>query len=125
VLLVREAVRLEDLPFDLHVVTDGQAAIDFIAKAEADAGAPRPDYLLLDLNLPRKDGFQVLERVRTSPLYKDVSVLVMTSSDAPADRTRAHELGAGYFRKPPNYDAFLAIGQVLRQLFEGRENRGQ
>jgi CheY-like chemotaxis protein len=119
-ILVREAIREEKLPLDVYVASDGQQAIEFIARAEADANAPRPHILLLDLNLPKKDGFEVLERLRAGAKYKDIPVLVMTSSDSPADRNRASQLGAGYFRKPGTYDSFLKIGAVLRQIIVDR-----
>jgi CheY-like chemotaxis protein len=117
-LLVREAIRLEKLPLDVHVVPDGQQAIEFIMRAESDPEAPCPHYLLLDLNLPKKDGFEVLQRLRASPKCKDIPVLIMTSSDAPADQNRTAELGASYFRKPGDYEAFLKLGGVLRQLMK-------
>lgn len=117
-LLVREAIRMENLPLEMHVASDGQEAIDFIAAAEADPDAPDPDLLLLDLNLPKRDGFEVLRRLRASPKYKGIPVLIMTSSDSAADQSRATELGARYFRKPPNYDEFLKLGKALRQLMK-------
>jgi CheY-like chemotaxis protein len=117
-LLVREAIRMENLPLEVHVASDGQKAIDFIAAAEADPDAPYPDLLLLDLNLPKRDGFEVLRRLRASPKYKDIPVLIMTSSDSAADHSRATELGARYFRKPPNYDEFLKLGKALRELMK-------
>ena len=118
VLLVREAIRLEKLPLELHIATDGEEAIKFIERAETDPGGPCPHILLLDLNLPKKDGFEVLRRLRASAKFKDIPVLIMTSSDSPGDRSRAAELGAGYFRKPGSYDAFLKLGAVLRQLIK-------
>jgi len=114
--MVREAIQTENLPFELHLATDGQKAIDFIARAEQDPGAPCPQFLLLDLNLPKKDGFEVLRRLRASSVCKDIPVLIITSSDSPSDLSQAAAFGAGYFRKPPSYDEFLKLGGVLRQL---------
>jgi two-component system, chemotaxis family, response regulator Rcp1 len=116
---VREAVRIENLPLEVHIAEDGQKAIDFIKRAEADPDAPCPHLLLLDLNLPKKDGLEVLQWLRGSGKYKGIPVIIITSSDSPADRRRAAELGAGYFRKPPNYDQFMKLGGVLKQLLEG------
>lgn len=113
---MREAIQLENLPLDLHIVSDGQKAIDFIARAEADPNAPCPHLLVLDLNLPKKDGFEVLRRLRASVACKDVPVLIVTSSDSPADLRQAAALGAGYFRKPPSLEEFLKLGGVLREL---------
>jgi DNA-binding response OmpR family regulator len=117
-LLVREAIRMENLPLQVHIASDGEQAIEFIARAERDSEAPCPHFLLLDLNLPRVDGFDVLRRLRASDKYKAIPVLIISSSDSPADRSRAASLGAGYFRKPPSYDEFLKLGAVLRQLLE-------
>ena len=74
--------------------------------------------ILLDLNLPKVDGFDVLRRLRASEKCKDVPVIVITSSDSPADRSQAASLGAGYFRKPPSYEEYLKLGAVLRQLLK-------
>jgi CheY-like chemotaxis protein len=107
---------MENLPVDVRVVLDGQEAIDFIAKAGSEPDAPCPHFLLLDLNLPKVDGFGVLRRLRASERLKAIPVLVITSSDSPDDRRRAAELGAGYFRKTPSYEDFLKLGGVLKQL---------
>src|SRR5579884_3005881 len=117
-LLVREVIRKENLPFDVHLVSDGQQAVDFIANSEHDDQAPCPHLLLLDLNLPKRDGFEVLRRLRQSPRCKHSAVLVITSSDSAADRSQAASLGAAYFRKPPNYQEFLKLGAILKQMME-------
>jgi len=109
---------MESLPLEVHSVRDGQRAIDFIIQAEEDSGAPGPDLVLLDLNLPRRHGFEVLQRLRASEQYKHVPVLIITSSDAPSDRQQAELFGASYFRKPPSYDAFLKLSGVIRRLME-------
>ncbi len=117
-LLVREAIRLENLPIDLHVASDGQRAIAFIDQSDKDPNAPCPHVLLLDINLPKADGFEVLRRLRESERCGNVPVLMISSSDSPSDRNQAAELGAGYFRKPPNYDEFLKLGAVLKKLLK-------
>jgi DNA-binding response OmpR family regulator len=117
-LLVREAIRMEDLPLEVHVAPDGQQAIEFITKAETDPDAPCPQLVLLDLNLPKVDGFDILRRLRASQKFKTIPVLIVSSSDSPTDRSRAAELGAGYFRKPPSYEEFLKLGAVLKQLLK-------
>lgn len=112
---MREVVRTENLPLDVHVAVDGQQAIEFIEKAEQDPNAPCPHFLLLDLNLPKRDGFEVLRRLRASEKCKAIPAVIITSSDSPNDVSQAAALGAGYFRKPPSYEDFLKLGQVLRQ----------
>ncbi len=111
---------MEGLPFDVFTVHDGEQAIDFITRAERDSSAPSPEFLLLDLNLPKKDGFEVLRRLRESSKYKDVPVLIVTSSDSRSDQSRASEMGAGYFRKPPSYEGFLKLGAVLKKQLRDR-----
>ena len=115
---MREAIRMAGLPLEVYAATDGERAIDFIAQAEKDPDAPRPDVLLLDLNLPKVDGFEVLQRVRASEKYKDIPVLLITSSDSPTDRDAGAKLDAGYFRKPANYEQFMKIGSVLKKFLE-------
>jgi DNA-binding response OmpR family regulator len=117
-LLVREAIRMENLPLVVQIATDGERALEIIVRAENDADAPRPHILLLDLNLPKIDGFELLRRIRASDKFKDIPVVIVTSSDSPADRSEAARLGARYFRKPVTYDEFVKIGGFLRQLLE-------
>jgi DNA-binding response OmpR family regulator len=109
---------MEGLPLEVHVASDGERAIDFIARTEQDPKAPVPDLLLLDLNLPKVDGFEVLRRIRASERYKNLPVLVITSSDSAADRSEAAKLGASYFRKPVSYEEFVKIGAFLRGFLE-------
>lgn len=117
---MREAIRMEKLPLDVHVAADGERAMEFLERAERDPDAPRPHLMLLDLNLPKVDGFDVLRRIRASEKYKNLPVIIITSSDSPDDRSESARLGAGYFRKPPSYEAFLKIGSALRQFLEDR-----
>ncbi len=95
---------------------DGEQAIEFIAKSDEDDSAPHPQLLLLDLNLPKREGFEVLRRVRDSRRSKEIPVLIVTSSDSAADRAQAAQLGAYYFQKPPSYEGFLKLGQVLERI---------
>jgi DNA-binding response OmpR family regulator len=115
---VREAVGAVGLPVEVYAATDGERAIDFIAKAEMDSDAPCPDVLLLDLNLPKIEGFEVLRRLRASHKCKNIPVVVVSSSDSPGDRSEAANLGARYFRKPVSYEEFLKIGPFLRAFLE-------
>ncbi len=115
---MREAIKKEDLPLEVHVVVDGAQALEFMERGEKDPDAPSPQVLLLDLNLPKIDGIEVLRKIRAGGKYKDIPVIVITSSDSPADRSESARLGAGYFRKPPAYAEFLKIGATLRRLLE-------
>jgi DNA-binding response OmpR family regulator len=113
---VREAIKMENLPLEVYIAPDGEWAIDFIGRAEKDPDAPCPQVLLLDLNLPKIDGFEVLRRIRASDKCKNIPVLIVTSSDSASDRSEAAKLGAGYFRKPVTYEEFVKIGAFLRRF---------
>ena len=100
---------------------DGEQAIKFVAQMGKPGRAPCPDLILLDLNLPKADGPQVLSEFRQHPECADTPVIVVTSSDAPRDRARVTELGISrYFRKPLDLDAFLQLGAVVREVVEVR-----
>lgn len=118
-LMVQEAIEVHGLPVDLHIVEDGQKAFDFIQGAEDDSNAPCPQVLILDLNLPKRTGKEVLQRVRRSVKCKDIPVLIITSSDSREDRAEAAHLGANhYFRKPSSYDEYLKVGEILRDILQ-------
>ena len=115
-LLVREAIRVEGLPLDVYPASDGELAISFIENAEKNPDAPAPDAVVLDINLPRIDGFEVLRRIRASERFGKVPVIILTSSDSPADKDESARIANGYFRKCPDYDEFLKIGPAIRKL---------
>ncbi len=117
VLLVEEVIDTHNLPIELFVADDGEKAFAFIQEAEQDPAAPCPDMVLLDLNLPKCSGFDVLKRIRQSERCKRVPVLILTSSDSPRDRAETARLGADrYFKKPANYDDFLRVGETIRDM---------
>jgi len=119
ILLLEEAISLHGVDLELHIVTDGEKAFEFIERAERDPQAPCPQLLVVDLNLPKRSGQEVIERVRRSEKCKDIPILVTSSSNSPADRKEVARLGAqDYFCKPPNYDEFLKIGGVLKRIVE-------
>jgi CheY-like chemotaxis protein len=117
-LLVGEVIQMAGLPLELHVEPDGEQASEFFRRAEQDPNALQPDLLLLDLNLPKVDGLALLRRLRERERWKNLPVMVITSSDAPEDRNEATRLRASYFRKPANYDAFLKLGGHLQKFLE-------
>ncbi|HEY1497901.1 MAG TPA: response regulator [Candidatus Solibacter sp.] len=115
--LVEEVIAEEQLPCALQVLRDGARAIDFIDQVDADESQPRPDLVLLDLNLPLVSGEQVLKRIRLSPRCEDTKILIVSSSNAYSDRERAMALGAtGYFRKPSSLDQFMELGPRIREM---------
>ncbi|MBC8166781.1 MAG: response regulator [Bryobacteraceae bacterium] len=116
VYLLREALGADaDSQIELMVVQDGEEALDFVNKRGKYASVPNPDLIVLDLNLPKSDGTDVLKSIRESDEFHDIPVVILTSSDSPRDRAAAEELGAdGYITKPSDLDAFLLLGDRLR-----------
>lgn len=115
--LVEEALAAQQLDSALQVLSDGAKAIEFIERMDADDRHPCPDLVLLDLNLPKVSGEEILQRLQQSPRRQRVKVLVISSSTAAADRDRAIALGAvGYFPKPSNLDQFMELGPKVRDL---------
>jgi chemotaxis family two-component system response regulator Rcp1 len=94
--------------------------VEFIDKVEAGKGVPCPDLFLLDLNLPKKDGIEVLRHMRNSAACKNAFVVVVTSSDSAGDREAGNALGFNeYFRKPSEYAEFMKLGSMIRELLTG------
>jgi CheY-like chemotaxis protein len=124
VFLVEEALRFHNVEFQLHLAADGFAALRYIEHLGHTPEAPCPDVFVLDLNLPKVDGHDVLNTFRAHPRCLRVPVIIVTSSDAPNDRRRAESLGAThYFRKPSDLTGFMALGAVVREAISGQLNR--
>jgi CheY-like chemotaxis protein len=119
VFLVREAIAAHGLEIHLHVIEDGEKAMRRIAQIDAADGEGLPHLVLLDINLPRADGFEVLRYLRSSRCCGKVPVIVMTSSGAATDQAQSAALGANaYFQKPSGYDEFLRIGEIIKTVLE-------
>jgi CheY-like chemotaxis protein len=117
VLLVREALEQSGLEFELRVFDDGEQGVDFVETVDRDVTLASPHLFLLDLNLPKKTGGQILERVRQSPRCGRIPVVILTSSDSHRDKAQAADLNAtGYFRKPSRLDEFMKLGPYVRDL---------
>ena len=115
VFLIRRALDGQQLSYELLVAKDGEDAIAYVT--EAAAGTRRIDLLLLDLNLPRRDGREVLTRLRSHSNLAATPVILLTSSDSPQDRESCLALGANrYFHKPSNLAAFMEIGKLAKEL---------
>lgn len=113
--LVREALSLQGLDFDLTVATDGEKALIFLKRIENDVS--RPDVVLLDLNLPRVTGYELLETVRQNESTSKIPVIIVSSSDSLRDRERATQLGATlYFVKPFTLDGFSKLALAVKQI---------
>jgi CheY-like chemotaxis protein len=116
VLMTREALREGKVLNRLSVVGDGVEALDYLRGQDRFADATRPDLILLDLNLPRRDGRQVLEDVKGDPDLRRIPVVVLTTSEAEEDVLRSYDLHANaYVTKPVDFDRFV---EVIRQIDE-------
>ena len=114
ILLTEEALKEGRVTNHLNVVRDGEEAMAFLRKEGSHANAPRPDLLLLDLNLPRKDGREVLSEVKATPDLKRIPVIVLTTSEADEDILKAYNLNANsYLAKPVDLDQFMALMQGI------------
>ena len=116
VLLIREAFEHNKVHNSLEVVSDGVEAIAYLRRQGEHANARRPDLVLLDLNLPRKDGREVLAEVKSDPDLRSIPVVVLTTSKAEEDVLRSYDLHANaYVTKPVDFDRFI---EVVRQIDE-------
>jgi CheY-like chemotaxis protein len=121
VLLVRQALVENGIQHELHVVQDGEQALRFVARMGKPGEPPCPDIFLLDLNLPRVDGPQVLREFRRHSECTETPVIVVTSSDAPKDRGEMAALGVTrYFKKPTDLDAYMELGAVVLEAVAGK-----
>ena len=113
VLMTKEAFD-EYLHNRLDVVTDGVEALAYLRREPPFADAPRPDLILLDLNLPRRDGREVLQEIKADPVLQHIPVIVLTTSQAEEDVLRSYQLHANaYVTKPVDFEGFIeAIKQI-------------
>jgi len=118
VLMTREAFEEHLLNNRLSVVTDGTEAIDFLRRRGPYADAPRPDLILLDLNLPRRDGREVLAEIKGDESLRQIPVIVLTTSQADEDILRSYQLHANaYVTKPVDLDRFIAVVKHIDEFF--------
>ncbi|MFE6161175.1 response regulator [Streptomyces sp. NPDC056486] len=117
-LMTREAFEDNKIRNKLHVARDGEEALDFLYQRGEHIGVPRPDLILLDLNLPKYDGRQVLEKIKSDPDLKDIPVVVLTTSAAEEDILRSYKLHANaYVTKPVDLDQFIAAVRQIDDFF--------
>lgn len=113
--VIRTAVDQEGISAEYEVVVNGEQALQFIRQASENQERPKPTLLILDLNLPRCSGHDIMREWHTSPL-STVPIVVVTSSDSPRDREMASGYTPYYFRKPLDFDKFMAIGGLVRSV---------
>jgi two-component system, chemotaxis family, response regulator Rcp1 len=113
--LVKEMLKETGVPHQLHVVGSAEDALDFVGRRGRYMEVPRPDLVLLDLNLPRKSGIDVLQEMKQTPVLRRIPVIVLSSSSSEADVNQAYELGANaYMRKPSDLDEVYNLVLSIR-----------
>ena len=121
VILVRDAFERNKLINDMRVVVYGGELIDYLKRRGAYAdpeNSPRPDIVLLDLNMPRKDGRQALEEIRADPNLRDIPVIVLTTSQSHTDVYRSYHMGANsYITKPVTFESMCEIIKMLGEYW--------
>lgn len=118
VLITREAFAEFKIVNTLHVVEDGVEAMAFLNQAGKYASVPRPDLILLDLNLPRKNGREVLAEIKTDPRLKNIPVVILTTSHSESDVLEAYDQHANcYIVKPVGFDNFVEAMKTIRQFW--------
>lgn len=123
--LIREALREIGGCHSLHVVNDGVEALAFLRRKGIFGWAPRPDLILLDLNLPKKNGREVLSEIKADASLKDIPVVVLTISTAEEDIVTAYRLQANcYVIKPVNLDQFFRVVQSIERYWLSRDWSG-
>ena len=116
--LTREALKEGRIRNRLSVVTDGEQALAFLNRQGVHADAPRPDLILLDLNLPRLDGREVLASIKNDPRLKQIPVVVLTSSRTELDLLRAYDLHANCFiTKPVEFEQFIEVVRSIEDFW--------
>lgn len=116
--LTREGLKEAKVRNNLHVAQDGVAAMAFLRQEGKYAGAPRPDLILLDLNLPKKDGRQVLAEIKQDPNLKRIPVVILTSSQAERDIISTYDLHANcYISKPVSLEQFIIVVRAVEDFW--------
>lgn len=117
VFLMERAISAKKLPLYVHVVKDGDQAVRFFNDVDRDPSKPCPDLVILDINLPRRPGDDVLKHMRRSSRCADAHVIAVSTSDSPRDRRLMAQLGADqYFHKPSDFDEFMKLGDLIQAV---------
>jgi CheY-like chemotaxis protein len=118
VLMIEEALESSGAPRNIFVVNDGEEAVSFLRQTGAFNTAPRPDVVLLDLNMPRMDGRQVLAVIKADEALRSIPIVVLTTSQSPADILSSYSLHANaYVTKPMNLDDLTDVVQKIDYFF--------
>ncbi|GGT17629.1 response regulator [Nonomuraea spiralis] len=118
ILLTREAFELNKVRNRLNVVNDGEQAMAYLRREHAYAEAPRPDLILLDLNLPRMNGLEVLREVKADATLRTIPVVILTTSEAEEDILHSYRLHANaYVSKPVDFEQFIRVVRQIDDFF--------
>ena len=118
VLLIKEAFAFCEADSEIHVAEDGVYALEFLKRQGQDLHAPRPDLILLDLNMPRKNGFEVLAELKADPELNTIPVIIYTSSVTKEDIKAAYNSHAnGYIRKSVDFDECIKTAQSIKDFW--------
>jgi two-component system response regulator len=116
--LTREALKDGKVWSNLNVVEDGEAALAFLRQEGAYANAPRPDLILLDLNMPKKDGREVLSIIKADENLKQIPVVILTTSDSEEDILKSYNLNANcYVTKPVDFEKFIMVVKAIEDFW--------
>jgi chemotaxis family two-component system response regulator Rcp1 len=118
VMIMREALSNSKVRINLQVVVDGIAGMAYLRRTGEHANSPRPDLILMDLNMPRKDGHEVLAEIKSDPCLCSIPVVVLTTSQAESDVTRAYGAHANcYIRKPVDFARFVEVVRGIEHFW--------
>jgi len=118
ILLLEESLADIAMKINLHVVNNGEEAMSYLQQIEPFRAAIRPDLILLDLNLPRKNGFAVLEEIKKDSKLRQIPVVILSTSQAPEDISRSYQLHANcYIIKPSDFSRFMAVIQSIVEFW--------
>lgn len=116
--LIREAFRDSPSVGSFQVTVDGEAAIDYLSKVGENGLNTRPDMIFLDLNLPKKNGLEVLEEIKSNPMLRSIPIVVLTTSNSEEHIYRSYNLNANcYITKPVEFDEFMNVVKVIETFW--------
>lgn len=116
--LTQEALKENKIRNNLHVAKDGVEAMHFLRRMKGHENAPRPDLILLDLNLPKKDGREVLAEIKTDEKMRSIPVVILTTSDAEDDVAKSYDMHANcYVRKPIDLNRFIEVVKIIENFW--------
>jgi chemotaxis family two-component system response regulator Rcp1 len=121
VFLIQEAIQVAGIQAEIEVLADGEGAIQYFERMDVDASMTCPAIMILDINLPKRPGNEVLAHMRRTNRCRETAVVVVTSSDSDRDREEMARLGIKeYFRKPSDFASFMKLGDILKDLLTPR-----